>query len=225
MAALAQTALRHVPDVAESRFRARRPRRPVGAAEAALAEIFLRRDLARSCSKRSRGCRNTIRPAASSRSSRTTPPIWRRSMPARRRADRIRHRLDAQGAHAARRGAGDRRLCAGRHLLRDAAAGSGRAAARLSAPDGASGRGRFHQAVPAAARRSRRGRASASSRDRPSAISSRTTPRRFLQPCRHDARQRCDADHRLRSRQGRERSSTPPTTTPPASPRASISIC
>ena len=72
-----------------------------------------------------------------------------------RGADRVRQRLDPQGAHAARRGAGDRRLCAGRHFLRDAAAGGRRAAARLSAPDGAAGRGRLHQAVPAAARHRR----------------------------------------------------------------------
>ncbi len=50
------------------------------------------------------------------------------------------------------------RLCAGRHFIRDASAGSGRAAARLSASDGAAGRGRFYQAVPSAARDLRRPR-------------------------------------------------------------------
>ena len=92
-------------DVAESRVRARRRRRAVGAAEAAVAEIFLRRATARSCSRRSRGCRNTIRPAPSSRSSSDHAAEIGGAHSARRGADRVRQRLDPQGADAARRGA------------------------------------------------------------------------------------------------------------------------
>ena len=74
-------------------------------------------------------------------------------------------------------------------------------------------------------RASARSRGSASSRARPSAISSRTRPHAFLRACGDAARPRRGAHHRRRSRQGPPRSSTPPTTTPPASPPRSTSTC
>ena len=158
-------------------IRARRHRRPDGAAEAAVAEIFLRRGR-RAAVRSDHAAAGILPDALRDRDPRDACRRDRAAHPGRRGADRIRQRLDAQGAHPARRRAGDRRLCAGRHLCRDAAAGGGRAAPRLSAAGGAAGRGRFHQAVRAAARRSRHCRASAFSRARPSAISSRTRRRR-----------------------------------------------
>ena len=49
---------------------------------------------------------------------------------ARRRAGRVRHRLDQEGAHPARRGAAACRLCAGRYLGDVPGAGGSRRAAR-----------------------------------------------------------------------------------------------
>ena len=98
---------------------------------------------------------------------------------ARRRAGRIRHRLDQEGAHPARCRAADRGLCAGRYLGGVPGAGGSRRAARCTRARGAAGRGRLHAATSSCRRRSVRARASASSPARPSAISSRRTPRNF----------------------------------------------
>ena len=52
-------------------------------------------------------------------------------LPAGLGADRVRQRLEQEGADPARGGADDRGLCAGRHLLRDARPGGGRACAAI----------------------------------------------------------------------------------------------
>ena len=151
MAASAQTALRHLPDVEDSEFArdvvaglSARPKRlsPKYFYDELGAQLF--EEITRLPEYYPTRCELAIleRHAAEMAAVHS----------GRCGADRIRQRLDPQGAHAARRGAGDHGLCAGRHFIRDAAAGSGRAAARLSAPRRAAGRGRFHQAVPAAAR-------------------------------------------------------------------------
>ena len=124
---------------------------------------------------------------------------------ARRRAGRVRHRLDQEGAHPARRRAADRRLCAGRYLGGISRAGGGRAC-------GATCRGSrcfrsrpTSRATSICRRRSARARASDSSPARPSAISSRRTRRNF---CARPARilgQRRDHDRRRRPHQGRGR--------------------
>ena len=80
-------------------------------------------------------------------------PTSRALIPDDAALDRVRQRLDRQGAHPAARGAGGRGLCAGRHL---GASFSRRrrcgCAQDYPRPRGAAGRGRLHPAVRAAAR-------------------------------------------------------------------------
>ena len=71
-----------------------------------------------------------------------------------------------------------RGVCAGRHFFRDAGPRGGRFAPRLSAACGAAGRSRFHASRSLCRPRPPPWRMSASSRDRPSEISSRTKPAR-----------------------------------------------
>ena len=120
MAAQTGAALRYEPVEERIVIRARRDRRLDRAAQAAARRNISMTRPGRSCSSRSRHCRNITRPAASSRFCATR----RRDIGARssRRlgADRVRQRLEPEGAHPARRRADDRGLCAGRHFRRDA---------------------------------------------------------------------------------------------------------
>ena len=69
-----------------------------------------------------------------------------------RRADRVRQRLQQEGADSAGGGATGGGLCAGRHLHRDARQGGAGAAPGSSAHQGVADRDRLHQTVPPAGR-------------------------------------------------------------------------
>ena len=99
--------------------------------------------------------------------------------PAGRGPGGIRQRFKQKSADFAECCAEARGLCAGRYLRRDDRAGGGRAAAGFSRPQGAAGDGRYLQAIRVAGRgKGCRGRIGFFP-GRPSAISSRTRPRRF----------------------------------------------
>ena len=76
----------------------------------------------------------------------------RRARSGGRRADRVRQRLQQEGADSAGGGATGGGLCAGRHLHRDARQGGAGAAAGSSAHQGVADRDRLHQTVPPAGR-------------------------------------------------------------------------
>ena len=180
---------------------------------------------ARNCSSRSRRCRNIIRRAASSRSCASARADIARFVPRGVGADRVRQRLEQEGADPARGGADDRRLCAGRHFLRDARRRRRqelrRDYPRLAVlPVEADFTKPFALPAAVAGMRARRIFPGLDHRQFRAARSLLVPA-----PCRPHAGPRRDPDHRRRPGEGRRASSMPPTTTRPASPRSSISIC
>ena len=131
------------------RIRSRCHRRPHRQAEDAVAEIFLRRG--RLCLVRAHHPPARILPDAQrARVARQIRAGDRRAVSSRQRHDRIRQRLEPQGAHSARRRRERRRLRSGRYLRRVFAAGRGAGAARFSTSCGSSRRCGFHRPDQAA---------------------------------------------------------------------------
>ena len=159
------------------------PRRRAGRAcrqapEGAAAEILLRRGRLRPVRGRSRGCRNTTRPARRSASSTRSGPEIAALLPAQRRPGGVRQRLDREAAPPARaistRSPPTCRSTSPATFLRSAGGGAAGATSRTCASS------RWPPTSPATSpcpRASTACRAPASSPARPSATSSPPRPR------------------------------------------------